>query len=265
MSTDTAQDEPVLLEETQGTVRILRLNRPAKKNALSGELTRALFSAIDRANEDADIRVVGITGVGDTFCAGADLSPSKNRDSAEDTIERAVQLVTGIRVRCQKPVIAGLNGLAIGAGLSLAMCCDMRMASSSATFHPGYARVGTSPDCGLTWSLPQAVGHESAMRFLLEVEFITAQQALAMGMIGEVTAEDSFAESFLNYCQKIAQVAPLAATQTKLQVTRVGLPEDLEALVRDELRFTGKGLASRDGKEARRAIFEKRQPEFTGK
>jgi enoyl-CoA hydratase/carnithine racemase len=103
------------------------------------------------------------------------------------------------------------------------------------------------------------------MRFLLEVEFITAQQALAMGMIGEVTAEDSFAESFLNYCQKIAQVAPLAATQTKLQVTRVGLPEDLEALVRDELRFTGKGLASRDGKEARRAIFEKRQPEFTGK
>ena len=267
MSTDTTTDEPVLLEETQGNVRILWLNRPAKKNALSGELTRALVSAIDRANEDADIRVIGITGVGDTFCAGADLSPNRDkavRDSAEDTIERAVQLVTGIRVRCQKPVIAGLNGLAIGAGLSLAMCCDMRMASSNATFHPGYARVGTSPDCGLTWSLPQAVGHERAMRFLLELEFITAQQALAMGMIGEVTPADSFDESFTSYCQKIAQVAPLAATQTKLQVARVGLPEDLEALVRDELRYTGKGLASRDGKEARRAIFEKRQPEFTG-
>ena len=264
MSTDTAPDESVLLEETQGNVRILRLNRPAKKNALSGELTRALVSAIDNAYEENNIRVIGITGVGDTFCAGADLSPSTNRDSAADTIERAVQLVTGIRVRCQKPVIAGLNGLAIGAGLSLAMCCDMRMASSAATFHPGYARVGTSPDCGLTWSLPQAVGHERAMRFLLEIEFITAQQALDMGMIGEVTPADSFAESFLNYCQKIAQVAPLAATQTKLQVTQVGLPGDLEALVRNELRYTGKGLASKDGKEARRAIFEKRPPEFTG-
>lgn len=274
MSADTPDDEPVLLEETHGNVRILRLNRPAKKNALSGELTRALVTAVDQAHEDNDIRVIGITGVGDTFCAGADLSPGRSRvnadkdkavrDSAEDTIERAVQLVTGIRVRCEKPVIAGLNGLAIGAGLSLAMCCDMRMASSAATFHPGYARVGTSPDCGLTWSLPQAVGHERAMRFLLEVEFITAQQALDMGMIGEVTPADSFAESFLSYCQKIARVAPLAATQTKLQVAQVGLPEDLEALVRDELRYTGKGLASKDGKEARRAIFEKRPPEFTG-
>ena len=274
MTANTPQNESVLLEETQGNVRILRLNRPEKKNALSGELTRALVSAIDKANEDYNIRVIGITGVGDTFCAGADLSPSNSHNSAvedkavknstENTIERAVQLVTGIRVRCQKPVIAGLNGLAIGAGLSLAMCCDMRMASSAATFHPGYARVGTSPDCGLTWSLPQAMGHEQAMRFLLEVEFITAQQALNVGMIGEVIPAVSFTESFLAYCQKIAQVAPLAASQTKLQVAQVGLPNDLETLVRDELRYTAKGLASKDSKEALRAIFEKRQPEFTG-
>ena len=175
-----------------------------------------------------------------------------------------MQLVTGIRVRCPKPVIAGINGLAIGAGLSLAMCCDMRMASSDATFHPGYARIGTSPDCGLTWTLPQAVGHEQAMRFLLEIEFIDAQRALAMGMVGDVTPADEFAASFLAYCGKIAQIAPLAATQTKLQVTRVGLPDDLETLIREELRYTGKGLASEDGKEARRAIFEKRTPEFTG-
>ena len=262
MSTDTS--EPVLLEDTLEHVRLLKLNRPTKKNALSGELTAALVEAIDQANEDRTIRVIGITGVGDTFCAGADLSPSRGRESAADTIERAVQLVTGIRVRCQKPVVAGINGLAIGAGLSLAMCCDMRMASSAATFHPGYARVATSPDCGLTWTLPQAVGHERAMRFLLEVEFIDAEKALAIGMVGEIQPADSFFESFLAYCHKIARVAPLAATQTKLQVTQVGLPDDLETLLRNELRYTGKGLASSDGKEARRAIFEKRKPEFTG-
>ena len=257
-------EEPVLLQTTHEHVRILTLNRPEKKNALSGELTRALVAAIDEAGSDPAVRVIGITGNGDTFCAGADLSPGQERESPDETIERVVKLVTGIRVRCQKPVIAGVNGLAIGAGLSLAMCCDMRIASSSATFHPGYARVGTSPDCGLTWSLPQAVGHEQAMRFLLEIEFVGADQALNMGMIGDVQPADQFDEAFLAYCSKIAEVAPLAATQTKLQVTKVGLPEDLENLIREELRYTGKGLASNDGREARKAIFEKRKPQFTG-
>ena len=256
--------ESVLQQTTHDHVRILTLNRPEKKNALSGELTRTLVAAIDDAGSDPAVRVVGITGNGDTFCAGADLSPDQERESPDETIERVVKLVTGIRVQCHKPVIAGINGLAIGAGLSLAMCCDMRIASSSATFHPGYARVGTSPDCGLTWSLPQAVGHEQAMRFLLEIEFVSADQALNMGMIGDVQPAEQFGEAFLTYCSKIAEVAPLAATQTKVQVTKVGLPEDLENLIREELRYTGKGLASNDGREARKAIFEKRKPKFTG-
>jgi len=257
--------DPVLIKEQQDHVLLLRLNRPQKKNALSGDLTNAIVEAIEQASNDDAVRVIAITGEGDTFCAGADLSPSSNgKESASDTIDRVVKLVTGIRVTCEKPVICGINGLAIGAGLSLAMCCDMRIASDSATFHPGYARAGTSPDCGLTWTLPQAVGHEQAMRFLLEVEFINAAKAQQIGMVGEVVAADEFTGAFETYCHKIASIAPLAARQTKLQVTRVGLPEDLEQLVRDELRFTGKGLASKDGKEAVRAIFEKRQPNFTG-
>ena len=260
--TNPTQDEKVLLEENHGNVRLLKLNRPAKKNALSNELSSSLVSAIDRAMEDSTVRVIGLTGVGDTFCAGADLSPAKNRQRGADTIDTVVQLITGIRVRCEKPVVAGINGLAIGAGVSLAMCCDMRMASSNASFHPGYARAGTSPDCGLTWTLPQAVGHEQAMRFLLELEFIDAQQALTRGLIGEVVPADTFEQAFTAYCQKIAEVAPLAARQTKLQITKVGLPDDLEALIREELRYTGRGLKSDDGKEAVRAIFEKRKPVF---
>ena len=85
-----------------------------------------------------------------------------------------------------------------------------------------------------------------------------------MGMIGDVQPAEQFGEAFLTYCSKIAEVAPLAATQTKVQVTKVGLPEDLENLIREELRYTGKGLASNDGREARKAIFEKRKPKFTG-
>jgi len=262
----TKEDTPILLEETDGHVRVLRLNRPQKKNALSNALTGEIVRAVEDAAQDDAVRVVGMTGVGDAFCAGADLSPSASRDrqSAGDTVETVVKLVTGIRVNCEKPVIAGINGIAIGAGLSLAMSCDIRMASTKARFHPGYARAGTSPDCGLTWTLPQAIGHERAMRFLLEVEMIDAETANAMGMVGSVAPAESFEEAFLAYCRKIAEVAPLAAQQTKLQVTRAGLPDNLEELIRDELRYTGRGLKSADGKEAVRAIFEKRKPVFTG-
>lgn len=257
-------DADVLLEQTDGHVRLLTLNRPDKKNALSTDLTAAVVDAIDRAAADDAVRVIGLTGAGETFCAGADLSPGQHKGRGQDTVETAVKLVTHIRVQCEKPVIAGINGLAIGAGLSLALLCDLRMASSRASFHPGYARAGTSPDCGLTWSLPQAVGHERALRFLLELEFVDAEAALALGLVGDVVSHETFAQDFVAYCHKIAQVAPLAARQTKLQVTRAGLPDDLEAVVRDELRYTGRGLASNDGREAVRAIFEKRAPHFTG-
>ncbi|MGY8994656.1 MAG: enoyl-CoA hydratase/isomerase family protein, partial [Rhodospirillales bacterium] len=246
--------EPILLAETSNGVRVLRLNRPTKKNALSGELSQEIVRAIGEASIDPAVNVIGITGVGDAFCAGADLSPRKagtdKRESASDTVERVVQLVTGIRVLCEKPVIAGVNGIAIGAGLSLAMCCDMRIASSTARFHPGYARAGTSPDCGLTWTLPQAIGHERSMRFLLEQEMVGADAARAIGLVGDVVPAEVFQQSFIAYCKKIAEVAPLAARQTKQLVTKVGLPADLEALIREELRFTGKGLASEDGREA---------------
>ncbi len=264
----TTTSEPVLLKETQKGVRILRLNRPEKKNALSDELTQALVEGVEEAAADDAVRVVGLTGAGSAFCSGADLSPRKKtgapRPSAKETVDTAVRLVTNIRIHCEKPVIAGVNGIAIGAGMAIAMCADIRMASSAARFHPGYGRAGTSPDCGLSWTLPAAIGHERAMRFFLELEMLDAEAALELGLVGEVVDAARFDEAFLAYCEKIAEVAPLAAQQTKRLVTRVGLPEDLEALLRNELELAGRGLRSQDGKEAVRAIFEKRKPVFTG-
>ncbi len=139
-----------------------------------------------------------------------------------------------------------------------------RLASSAARFHPGYARIGTSPDCGLSWTLPAAIGHERAMRFFLEQEMIDADAALALGLVGEVVDADGFDQAFIAYCEKIAEIAPLAATQTKRMVTRIGLPDDLEAHLRDELKYAGRGLRSDDGKEAVRAILQKRKPVFSG-
>jgi 2-(1,2-epoxy-1,2-dihydrophenyl)acetyl-CoA isomerase len=255
--------QPVLLEETSGGVRILTLNRPAKKNALSDDLVQALVEGIEAAAADDDVRVIGLTGAGDAFCSGADLTAP--RSAATGSSGRAkmgdqvVRLVTGIRTDCEKPVIAGIGGIAIGAGLSLALCADMRIASSKARFHPGYARAGSSPDCGLSWTLPQAIGHEQAMRFLLDPQMHGADAALALGLVGE------FEETFVAYCRKIAEVAPLASRQTKRLVTRAGLLGNLEEHLRDELKLAARALSSEDGREAVKAIFQKRKPEFTGR
>jgi 2-(1,2-epoxy-1,2-dihydrophenyl)acetyl-CoA isomerase len=269
MTESSTTSEPILLEETRNGVRILRMNRPEVKNALSNDLTRALVRSLEEAASDDEVRVVALTGVGGAFCSGADLSPRKpgdpKPDSIEETTDIVVQLVTGMRVTCEKPVVAGINGVAVGAGLALAMCADIRMASSAARVHPGYARVGTSPDCGLTWTLPAAIGREPAMRFFLEPKMHDADAALALGIVGEVVDAEGFDQAFVAYCEKIAEIAPLAAAQTKRLVSRIGLPDDLEAHLRDELTYAARGLKSDDGREARRALREKRKPVFGGR
>ncbi len=254
MSTD-AGDEPVLLEETANGVRILTLNRPAKKNALSGELVEALVAAFEAAAVDDDVRVVGLTGAGDAFCAGADLAGSAESTTMEATIDRVVRLVKGIRFDCEKPVVAGIGGLAIGAGLSLALCADMRIASSKARFHPGYSRLATSPDVGLSWTLTEAVGRERALRFLLEPDMSDAATVLRLGMVGEVVPEEDFLTAFDDFCAKLAGIAPLAAQQTKRLVNRSGLLDDLEAHLREELTLTARALRSEEGRAAIKAVF----------
>ena len=259
----------VLLEETRNGVRFLRMNRPEKKNALSGELLRALVRGFENAAGDADVRVIGLTGDGGAFCSGADLSPrtpgDPPPDSVETTADLVVQLVTGMRIGCEKPVVAGIDGVAIGAGLSLAMCADLRMASSRARFHPGYVRAGTSPDAGLSWTLPATLGREQAMRFLLRPRMHDAEAALALGLVGEVVDTEGFDDAFVRCCEELAEVAPRAATQTKKLVTRLETPEGLEAHLREELRLAALGLRSEDGREAVRAIREKRKPVFSGR
>lgn len=266
-----SESEPVLLEETRGAVRVLRLNRPHKKNALNNELGWGIVRAFERAAVDDAVRCIGITGQGNAFCSGVDLVMAKSEpelspaEEAVDDLGWIGRFPITIRVRCDKPVVAGVNGTAVGAGLSLAMCADMRIASTEARLHPGYARAGTSPDGGLAWTLPQAIGHERAMRFLLEQEFVSASVALALGLVGEVVDAEDFEARFLAYCEQLAGVAPIAARQTKRLLTRVGLPRDLESHLRDELSYALRGLESEDGREAVTAIMEKRKPEFSGR
>jgi enoyl-CoA hydratase/carnithine racemase len=256
-------------------LRVVRLNRPERKNALNDELLGALTVALREAAHDDDVWAIAITGNGDAFCSGLDLNQSSgeadnegdaNDDSSAERDDASNHLSILMRVECEKPILAGVNGVAVGIGLSLAMNADIRIAAPSARFHPGYARVATSPDGGLTWTLTRAVGYERAMRFLLEQKMLSASEALTLGLVSEVTeSDDGFEERLLDYGQMLASVAPIAARQTKRLLVRIDQPRDLVGHLDDEINLALHGLASDDSKEAIRAMGARERPDFTGR
>jgi 2-(1,2-epoxy-1,2-dihydrophenyl)acetyl-CoA isomerase len=263
-----------LATETVGHVRILRLDRPDRKNALTSALGWSIVRAMAEAQVDDEVRVIALTGNGDAFCSGLDLGPGEGEAPDTGLSEQQQVLddkgwvgrfLLALRFDTDKPVIAGVNGVAVGAGLSLAMAADIRIASDTARLHPGYLRAGTSPDGGLTWSLPTLVGHQAAMRFLLESRFVLADEALRLGLVSEVVPADQLEPRLMELCDAIAAQAPLAVRRTKRLVARTPLVTDVDARVTDEIRSALAGLDSEDGQEAVRAIMEKRTPEFRGR
>ena len=261
--------------QTLGHVRVLRLDRPERKNALTRSLGWSIVRAVAEAHADDDVRVVAITGNGDAFCSGLDLGGSSDDVPAEPGLSEQEQVLDekgwvgrfllALRFETDKPVIAGINGVAVGAGLSLAMAADIRIAADTARLHPGYLRAGTSPDGGLTWSLPTLVGHEAAMRFLLESRFVPADEALARGLVSEVVAADQLESRMMAFCEAVAAQAPLAVRRTKRLVARTPLITDIEGRMVDEIRSASAGLQSEDGREAVQALMEKRAPAFRGR
>jgi 2-(1,2-epoxy-1,2-dihydrophenyl)acetyl-CoA isomerase len=256
--------------ENDGRLRVLRLNRPERKNALDGELLEAIVGAVRDAAHDQDIWALALTGNGDAFCSGLDLTAGSDQDNdAERTSapdDAADNFAMVMRVECEKPILAGVNGVAVGIGVSLAMAADMRIAAPSARFHPGYARVATSPDGGATLTISQALGYEGAMRFFLEQRMVSAAEAHDIGLVGEITESDAeFEDRFLAYGRMLAAIAPIAAQQTKRLVSRVTTPADLPAHLKEEIRLALHGLSSEDSREAIRAMMTKESPHFQGR
>jgi 2-(1,2-epoxy-1,2-dihydrophenyl)acetyl-CoA isomerase len=263
-----------LLAETVGHVRVIRLDRPDRKNALNGALGWGVVRAVQDAHADDDVRVIAITGNGDAFCSGLDLGPGdgevvetglSEQEQLMDEKSWVGRFLLALRFDTDKPVIAGVNGVAVGAGLSLAMAADIRIASDTARLHPGYLRAGTSPDGGLTWSLPSLLGHENALRFLLESRFVDAEEALRRGFVSEVVPAAELDARLLDYSTAIAAQAPLAVRRTKHLVARAPFATDVDAHVTNEIRNARAGLNTEDGQEAVAAIMEKRAPVFKGR
>jgi 2-(1,2-epoxy-1,2-dihydrophenyl)acetyl-CoA isomerase len=262
---------PPLRIRDEGRVRTLVLDRPEKKNALSHELAWAIVAEVERAAHDDAVWVIAITGSGDAFCSGLDLSgpgedasPLSPQERLMDDVSWVGRFPLVLRHLCDKPVVAGLNGVAAGAGLSLALAADIRLGAQCLRLVAGYPRIGASPDGGLTWTLPQAIGYEQAMRFLLENRTVDAAEALRLGLVGEVVPDERFDARLREYCAMLAERAPIASRLTKRAVARA-TAIDLEAHVRFELANIRRAFQTQDATEARRAFFEKRPPVFTGR
>ena len=255
-----------------GHVRTITLNRPEKKNALSTQLAWSVVEAVDAAAKVDDVWVIAITGSGDAFCAGLDLSPDGERyspfsrqDSQLEDIGWVGHFLLSIRKRCDKPVVGGINGVAVGAGLGLAMATDVRLVARSARMMAGYTRIGGSPDAGLTVTLPQAMGYEKAMRFMMENRTLTGDEAVTWGLAGEAVDDDKFSARLAEYCQELCAWSPITLRLLKRGMVKSMESTDMEQQLRYEVSNIRIAFASDDAKEARQAFFEKRKPVFQGR
>lgn len=254
-----------------GHVRTIVLNRAEKKNALNQKLAWEIIQALDTAAGDDNIWVVAITGRGDAFCSGLDLSgsepftPLSPMQAQLDDVNWVGNLFLAMRKRCDKPVVGGINGVAVGAGLGLAMACDVRLLSRSARLMAGYTRIGGSPDAGLTITLPQMLGYERAMRFMIENRTLYADEAYAWGMAGEVVDDDRFDDRLAAYCEELCGWSPISLRLLKRGLARAVEMVDVESQLRYEVSNIVRAFGSEDGKEARQAFLEKRDPVFRGR
>ena len=256
--------ELVRLAVTSG-VATIRLNRPDRLNALDFALAQALLDALARADADASVKVVTLTGEGRAFMAGGDISlfhkaGEKAADEATRLIALFHQIVRLIR-HMKPPVIAGTQGAVAGGGLGLALACDLVIAADNATFVPAYTRIGTSPDGGTTWSITQLLGPRRAMEWLMLGDPLGAADAAALGLINRVVAADKLDDEVAAVAQRIAAGPALAFASVKRLVHQAATSAFDVQLEAERANFLA-AARTKDFREGVAAFFERREPEF---
>ena len=259
--------EHILVSEAEG-IATITLNRPDKLNSFIGHMRRDLAEALEHAGSDRAIRVVIITGAGRAFCAGGDIAFMAELMARQDSEEFARLLGAGRRVisairMMTKPVIAAVNGPAAGAGFNLALACDLRIASSDATFSQSFAKVGLHPDWGGTYFLPRLVSSNKACEMFFLGEVIDANEALRLNLVNQVVAPEELEAATLQLAERLRAAPPIAIAAAKQAVYMSG-GADLDEMMRYETEAQLRCFESDDGHEGVRAFFEKRDPRFTG-
>ena len=252
--------------EVADGIGTIALDRPDALNSLTVPLKGELLAALQAAGRDAEVRVVILTGTGRAFCAGQDLRERLEPEAAPLAVEvreRYNPLIRAI-IQLDKPVIASVNGVAAGAGASLALACDLRIAAVSASFVLGFGRVGLVPDSGATWLLPRLVGSAKAMELALMNEPLTATDAERFGLVARVVPMDELVAQTRDLALRLAAAAPRALALTKRALRRA-LDASLDQSLEYEADLQGVAGRTHDHAEGIAAFLEKRQPRFEGR
>lgn len=246
-------------------VLTLTLNRPEALNAFTVEMKDALADALKDAARTREVRVVVLTGAGRAFSAGQDLKERQGPDAADLGTElrtRYNPLVLAMR-RLEKPIIGAINGVAAGAGMSIALACDVIIASDKASFIEAFSRVGLVPDTGSTWLLPRLVGRARAAEMMFTADPIDAAAAERIGLVNRVVPAEKLMDEAHAFAARLAQSAPIALALTKRALNRA-LDSRLEDALEFEAQLQSIAGRSADHREGTAAFVEKRQPRFTG-
>jgi 2-(1,2-epoxy-1,2-dihydrophenyl)acetyl-CoA isomerase len=266
----TAPDDPVAVDglrfEVADGIATITLDRPDALNSLTIAVKQGLLAAFRRVRADDSVRVVVLTGTGRAFCAGQDLRERLAPDAAPLDVELRERYNPLVRAMwtLDKPVVGAINGIAAGAGASLAFACDIRVAAETASFALAFGRIGLIPDSGATWLLPRLVGLAKAQQLALTNEPLSASDALRLGLVARVVPAGDLATEARSVATNLAAGAPRAISLTK-RAFRESLESSFEAALEREAVLQGEAGATSDHAEGVRAFTEKRAPKFEGR
>jgi len=251
-----------------GGVLTLTLNRPERMNALSTEMLQGLMAAIEEAGPDPAVGAIILTGAGRAFCAGGDVKTMEGRgeqpvEARMESLRQRSRVVLMMR-QCLKPVIAMVNGPAFGAGFSIALACDFRIAGRSARFGTAFGRIGLSGDFGGSYNLTQLVGPMLARELYLLAEPFDAERAQAIGILTRLVADEALREETMAFARRLADGARVAHGYMKRNLLAAET-ESLATVLELEAVHQMRTNATEDHREAVRAFAEKRPPVFKGR
>ncbi len=262
-STEKGLIMETLLVEIHGAVMLIRLNRPAARNAINAKMTGELVSTLVQYDANPELRCAVITGSDDVFAAGADIKEMVNKTAANMIAGDSFSAFDSV-ARIRKPIIAAVAGFALGGGCELAMMCDFVIAADNAKFGQPEISLGVAPGMGGSQRLTRLVGKSKAMDMLLTARTMNASEAERAGLVSRVVTADRLLSEAMAAAEKIAEMAPLAVIANK-ELVNVAQETPLTQGILFERRLFHSLFALDDRKEGMMAFIEKRKPVFTGK
>jgi 2-(1,2-epoxy-1,2-dihydrophenyl)acetyl-CoA isomerase len=243
----------------------ITLNRPGKYHSFIKDMAIQLQNILDKCNENKSIRAIMITATGKAFCAGQDLAEAtdKNGPSLTEIVENHYNPIIRKIRNIEKPVVAAVNGVAAGAGASLALCCDIVLCNENATFIQAFSKIGLIPDSAATFFLPRLIGMQRATALMMSAEPIVASEALKMGMIYKIFSNDNFESSSLDFVSKLSQMPTKGLGLTK-RLLNSSYSNNLEEQLEMEKQCQEIAGKTNDFDEGVQAFLNKRKPNFKG-